>query len=198
MIVCLLALLILEIFSICTFRFQNITTNEVIKTLKSNDGNTSINVYTTLEKESGINPKIEKIVISNKNGNFVINDIIGYYDNMRWVMGQSKAVIEYYGRTWRNFLIVDTEKNEVLYKESFTFQEFMDEFKKQGTAFNYKVNENRPDAEFTFNKMIDDDNIIIDYKVYDENYLIQSGSFKYNLSKGTFSELIQNKPKSGG
>lgn len=93
---------------------------------------------------------------------------------------------------------MDTEKEEVLYKESFTFQEFMDEFKKQAITFNYKVNENRPDVEFTFNKMIDDDNIIIDYRVYDENYLMQSGSFKYNLPKGTFSDLIQNNPKSVG
>lgn len=175
---------------------QNSKYDEVMEILSSDDGKTIIIVYT--EREIGINRSIEKIVVSDEYGSFEINDVIGYYSTMRWALGQSKAVIEYYGREWRNFIIIDTEKKEVLFKESFTFKEFMDYFKKQGIVFNYKVNKNRPDIEYKLSKMIDEDNIRIDYIVHDENYVTQSGSFNYNLSKGTFSELIQNEPKVEG
>lgn len=174
----------------------NTLSNENVKTLKSDDFKTIVNVYTSQDYNA---PKIEKIVVSNGADTFVVSDVVGYYDNMQWVPGKPKAVIEYYGRTWRNFLIIDTEKKEVLYKEPFSFQELMDSFEKYGASFNYKLSKNRPDVEFKFSKMIDDNNIMINYKAHDENYtIIQSGSFVYNISKGTFSELKQNKPMSEG
>lgn len=177
---------------------QNSKSDEAMETLKSDDDKTIITVYTYTESGHSDNRKIDKIVVKDENGSFEINEITGYYGTMRWVLGQSKAVIEYYGRQWRDFIIIDTGKKEVLFKEAFNFQEFMDYFEKQGVVFNYNVNKNRPDIEFRLDNMIDEDNIRINYIVHDENYAVQSGSFNYNLSNGTFSELTQNEPKVEG
>ncbi len=177
---------------------SNTVSNETVKTLKSDDSKTIVNVYTSLSRETGDNQKIEKIHISNGADSFTVSDVAGYYDNMQWVQGQPKVVIEYYGRTWRNFLIIDTENKKVLYKEPFSFKELLDSFIKHGASFNYSPNGSRPDVEFKYSKILDDDNIMINYKVRDEKYLIQSGSFIYSISKATFSELIQNVPISEG
>ena len=178
---------------------QNSKSDEVMETLKSDDDKTIITVYTYTESGHGDNRKIDKIVVKDENGSFEINDVIGYYGTMRWALGQSKAVIEYYGRQWRDFIIIDAGKKEVLFKDAFTFREFMDYFEKQGVVFNYNVNKNRPDIEFRLDQMIDEDSIRINYIVHEENYeVVQSGSFNYSLSKGTFSELTQNEPKVEG
>lgn len=171
-------------------------TDEGTETLVSDDGKTIITVYT--EEELGTYPIIKTITVGNKNGSFEINDMIGYYGAMQWAYGQSMAVIEYYGRLWHNFIIIDTQKQEVVFREPFTLQEFMDSFEAQGIVFNYKVNESRPDPEYRLNKVIDEDNIRIDYVVHDEEYVMQSGCFNYSLSTGTFSQLTQNEPKVEG
>jgi|GEM_PF-3416979 len=171
--------------------------DETMETLKSDDNKTIITVYTYTKRRDDIK-HIDKIVVTNGKNSFEINDIIGYYGNIRWALDQSKAVVEFYGREWRDFIIIDTKKKEDLFERPFSLQQLMDSFKKQGIAFNFKVNKNRPDIEYRLNKMIDEDNIRVDYIVHDENYVTQSGSFNYNLSKGTFSELIQNEPKAEG
>lgn len=177
---------------------QNSKSDEAMETLKSDDDKTIITVYTYTERGHGDNRKVDKIVVKDENGSFEINDIAGYYGTMRWALGQSKALIEYYGRQWRDFIIIDAGKKEVLFKDTFAFWEFMDHFKKQGIVFNYNVNKNRPDIEYILDKMIDEDNIRINYIVHDENYAVQSGSFNYNLTKGAFSELTQNEPRVEG
>lgn len=177
---------------------RNSKSDETMETLKSDDDKTIITVYTYTESGHGDNSIIDKIVVKDENGSFEINDITGYYGTMRWALGQSKAVIEYYGRQWRDFTIIDAGKKEVLFNEAFTFQEFMDYFKKQGIVFNFNVNQNRPDIEYRLDKMINEDNIRINYVVHDEDYAVQSGSFNYNLTKGTFSDLTQNEPRVEG
>ena len=172
--------------------------NESVETLNSEDNKTSIAVYTYTRYEKETEHIIDKIVVNDGDSNFEIDDIAGYYSDLRWVLGQSKAVIEYYGRLWQDFIIIDTKKKEVIFERSFTFEQVMEYFKKQGVVFNYKVNEHRPDIGYRLNTMIDEDNIRIEYIVHDEDYVTQSGSFVYNLSKGTFSELIQNEPKIEG
>ena len=61
----------------------------------------------------------------------------------------------------------------------------------------YVVNENSM-ITLSCKKIIDNDWVIIDYLVYDTNDYIQSGTFKYSISKKVFEDLTQEPARIGG
>ncbi len=109
----------------------------------------------------------------------------------------SRAIITYYGRKWVEFLLLDTKDGELLYYEPFSFADVNVAYQDNNNKMKYEINENDV-LKFSCDKIIDDNSIQISYQVYDKKGNLQSGNFKYNITKKEFYDLKQNEPASVG
>lgn len=194
-----LCLLILSILVGCKNTMQ---TNEVNSdsqkqtfTIHSEDGNTTVNIDTTKEENQAL---IEEITIIHKDVTInTIDDIVGYYDGISLDSEMSRAIISYYGRKWVNFLLLDTTNGDLIFYEPFSFADVISAYQDNNNKMKYEINENDV-LKFSCDKIIDDNSIQISYQVYDNKGNLQSGNFKYIISKKEFYDLKQNEPKSAG
>lgn len=156
---------------------------------KSEDGSIVINVTTTRDNYHDI---IEEIFVVNNNVTLnTISNIIGYYDNVI-LDTSSLAIINYYGRLWSNFLLLDVTNGNVLYYEPINFIDIQTVYQ-DNNMMHFNLNENDVIA-FSCDKILDKDSIIISYQVHDMDGYLQSGNFKYIISKNKFENLQENEP----
>ncbi|MHB8131348.1 MAG: hypothetical protein ACYDEX_20395, partial [Mobilitalea sp.] len=134
--------------------------------------------------------RITSIIVSNQESAIDISDVVGYYTDMSWHMNQVVAVINYCGRKWSNFLLIDVNQCKVLYQEPFTFAEVQEYFRSQVEKMDYEVNTNNI-ISLSLEKVINESQIIIGYQVYDMDDNKQSGMFTYDISNKTYSNLEQ-------
>jgi len=168
--------------------------NEQLFSTKSKDGSIIINTTTT--KENNQNKIKEISVIVNGVTLYTDNHIVGYYDDITLDTSTSFAVIKYYGRKWRNFSLLDITNGQFIYDEPFSFADIKLAFHKNN-MLNYEINDNDVIA-FYCDKILSNDSIIINYQIHDMNGNLQSGKFKYIISKHIFEDLQENKPRTEG
>lgn len=163
-------------------------------TLISNDELTVINVTTSLNNDKYVIDKISTVV----NGEIVnnITTVVGYYNDMHWEYQQSLVAIRYSGKKWTNFLLLDVKLGELVFFEPFNFEDIRVAFNNVN-KINYDVNENGV-VEFFLNKVIDESNLEIGYKVHDTAGNLQSGIFTYSIPNKRFDSLKQNDALSEG
>jgi len=164
--------------------------DEQLFSTKSKDGSIAININTTKDNYEN---KIKEISIINNSVTLnTINNIIGYYDDVI-LDTSSLAIINYHGRKWSNFLLIDVTDGHVLYCEPFNFADIRSVYQ-DNDMMDYDINENDIIA-FSCDKILDKDSIIISYQVRDTKGNLQSGSFKYIVSKNKFENLQENNNK---
>jgi hypothetical protein len=163
--------------------------------IATEDSCTIIQVVTTKEKWQFAIKEIDVI----KNGAVLnsINDIVGYYDDISLDKQTSFAVINYYGRKWGDFILLDINSGQVEYYEPFNFPDIKTAYRDQGDRMVYEINENGV-ITFSCEKILDADTIIVGYQVDDKDGYLQSGIFKYIISKHAFEDMKQNPPKPEG
>lgn len=163
-------------------------------TLISNDELTVINVTTSLNNDKYVIDKISTVAKGEIVNN--ITTVVGYYNDMHWEYQQSLVAIRYSGRKWTNFLLLDAKLGELVFFELFNFEDIRVAFK-DVNKINYDVNENDV-VEFFLNKVIDESNLEIGYKVHDTAGNLQSGIFIYSIPNKRFDSLKQNEALSEG
>jgi hypothetical protein len=167
--------------------------DEQIFSTKSEDESIVVNVTTTKDNNEKM---IKEITIVNKSVTLnSINNVIGYYDDVK--LGTSSlAIINYHGRKWSNFLLLDVTNGQVLYYEPFNFSDIRSVYQ-NNDRMDYDINEN-DNITITCEKILDKDSLIISYQVHNIKGNLQSGNFNYIISKNKFENLQENKPTSEG
>ncbi len=166
-----------------------IKSDEQIFSTKSEDESIVINIITTKDNYEN---KIKEISVVNNGVTLnTINNIIGYYDDVT-LDTSSLALLNYHGRKWSDFLLLDVTNGQVLFYEPFSFAEIKSLYQ-DNDMMDYVINENDMIA-FSCDKIVDKDSIIISYQIHDMNGNLQSGTFMYIISKNKFEDLQENKP----
>ena len=166
----------------------NVKSGEQIFSTKSDDESIAINITTTKDNYENIIKEIS--VINNSVTLNTIDNIIGYYDNVT-MDTSSVAILNYHGRKWSDFILLDTTNGQLLFYEPFGFDEIKSSYQ-DNDMMDYDINENDVFA-FSCDKILDKDTIIISYQIHDMNGNLQSGNFKYIISKNKFENLQENK-----
>lgn len=162
--------------------------DEQIFTVKSEDESIIIDVTTINDMYEN---RIKEISIINNGVTLnTIDTIIGYYDGVTIDTAASLALIEYHGRKWIDFALLDITNGQIAYMASFTLEDVKSVYRNNG-MMNYEINEDDVIA-FYCDKIIDNDSIIISYQVRDTNDNLQSGNFEYILSKREFKNMQDN------
>ncbi|HKM34442.1 MAG TPA: hypothetical protein VJY54_06840 [Lachnospiraceae bacterium] len=160
---------------------------------KSENGSIFINITTTKDNHHDIIKEI--FVVNNSVTLNTISNIIGYYDNV--ILDTSSiAIVNYYGRLWSNFLLLDVTTGDVLYYEPFNFTDIKTVYQ-YNNMMDFDLSDNDV-MRFSCDKILDKDSIIISYQVHDMDGYLQSGNFKYIISKNEFEDLQENEPITEG
>lgn len=103
------------------------------------------------------------------------------------------AIINYHGRKWINFALLSITDGQQVYFEPFSFDDVKSVYK-NNDMMDYEINENDIIA-FYCDKILNNDSIIISYRVRDTNDNLQSGNFEYIISKHEFRNLHETLPE---
>lgn len=125
-----------------------------------------------------------------------INYVIGYYDDVILDHASSIAMINYYGRKWTNFLLLDVTNGNVLFYEPFSFLDIKSIYQ-NNDMMDYEINDNDV-IVFSCDNILNKDTVLISYEVHDMNGYLQSGNFKYTISENKFEDLQENEPYTEG
>ncbi|HKM04710.1 MAG TPA: hypothetical protein VJZ04_09035 [Lachnospiraceae bacterium] len=167
------------------------TSDEHIYSTESEDGSIVINVATY---EDISEHRIKEIsIVGNGVKLSTIDTIIGYYDDLIIDATSSMAIINYHGRKWTNFALLDITDGQLVYYEPFSFDDVKSVYK-NNDMMDYEINEN-DNITFYCDKILDNDSIIISYQVRDTNDNLQSGNFEYIISKREFKNLQETLPE---
>ncbi len=164
-------------------------------TIDTKDEATKIIIDTRKESDGFLIDEISLIVDGVRKN--AISDIVGYYDNVIFNYDNSIATINYFGKKWRYFALLDIDSGQFIFNEPFYFTDLQSAYEDSDNKMDYEVNANAI-ITLSCKKIIDNDWVAIDYKVYDRNDYIQSGTFKYSISKKVFEDLKQEPPRIGG
>lgn len=181
---------------------NTIRTNELVSdptketfTINSGDKDSILQIDTTID---GNQFRIDAITIIDKDVTLnTINEIVGYYDSATIASDTTIAIVNYYGRKWTDFLLLDTRNGALLFYEPFHFSDVISAYQYNNNKMNYDMNENGL-IKLSCYQIIDEDSLQISYQVYDNEGYLQSGNFKYIISENKIYELIQNEPELGG
>ena len=161
---------------------------------QAKDGNVIINVIT--KKFTYENEIVEISIIVNGVTLNTIDNVVGYFSSVVFDTNSSLAIINYRGRMWSNFMLLDINTGQVIYYEPFCFADVIPLYQNKN-MMNYEININDV-MVFSCDKILDRDSIIFSYQVHDTNGYLQSGTFKYIISSQTFLDLQENEPEQEG
>ena len=165
-----------------------VSPDEQIFEEQSEDGSILISVTTY---EDGNENRIKDItILVNGIKLITIDNIVGYYNSVSIDIQNSLAIINYYGRKWSNFALLDLTNGQILYYEPFSFSD-IESIYRDNNKMDYDINENSV-ITLSCDQIMDNDTVIISYEVYDRKDNMQSGNFKYIISRNAFEDLHEN------
>ena len=170
--------------------------SQVIYPISGGDGTYQAAVETRWDV---YDPRIEKITVDGPSGQWTLSDIVGWYDSAQWHLDGQLLSISYYGRLWRDFILLDLENSRVMYDGTLSFSQVQEYFQSRGAGMDYQPSEFSNIINMEVEQVIDADTLVIRYELEcDTEGYTQSGTFRYHPSDGTMSDLQEQPPVRSG
>jgi hypothetical protein len=119
--------------------------------------------------------------------------IVGQDYDFLWSPDNKKVCISYCGRTWRDFSVINAERQKLI--EHSTVNDIINKFKEEKSGIDYELRENRPDPYLEpIQWSPDSKKLLIFYQWTDADNNVQNGNFIYDIETNTVSDLVENKP----
>lgn len=123
-------------------------------------------------------------------------DIVGRDFNFLWSPDSKKVCVNYSGRIWSDFSIVDVETKALI--EPPSMADIIKRYKAIGASIPYELNEDRPDPYRTpFEWSPEGGRLLVFYQFFDTETKAQNGAFVYDVEGRRVSDLYTYSPAEG-